>query len=147
MSVRLFCFLLVAAIASGSAFVVHVITVEWLPAWIALQMEGKSISPAWDVRYVAMLSSIEYGLAVLLIYHFMRDKLIARGFIFAIFILFALLAASHGDLIWQPAMDYVVGNPALVVVVQNGFKYLTWFLMSLITVWGYEFINRKFFCE
>ncbi|NHO86066.1 hypothetical protein G8768_03850 [Pseudoteredinibacter isoporae] len=141
---RILCLLLIAAIASSSSFIVHVLTVEWLPGWIGQQMEGRTISPSWDVRYIAMMTSIEYGVAALLIYHFARDKLLAWGIPLVILFMFALLAATHGALIRQPFMDYIVGNPMQVVLVQNGFKYLIWFLMSVITVLGYEFLHRKF---
>jgi hypothetical protein len=35
-------------------------------------------------------------------------------------------------------MDYVVGNPLHVVLVQNGFKWLVWLLMSFLVVFGFE---------
>jgi len=131
------CFV-IAALASASAFVVHVITVEWLPNWIGSQMAGKQVSPSWDVRYIAMITSIEYGIACLLLYHLLREKIIIKGKCIAILILFALLTALHGALLRQPLMDFVVGNPLQVVLVQNGFKYLVWLLMSFVTVFAYE---------
>ncbi len=143
MSVRIFGLLLVAAVASSSSFIIHVLTVEWLPGWIGQQMEGKTISPSWDVRYIAMITSVEYGVAALLIYHFLRDKILAWGMPLVVLSLFALLAATHGALIRQPLMGYIVGNPIQVVLVQNGSKYLIWFLMAFITVFGYEFLNKR----
>lgn len=131
------CFV-IAALASASAFVVHVITIEWLPNWIGSQMVGKQVSPSWDVRYVAMITSIEYGIACLFLYHLLREKIIIKGKCIAILILFALLTALHGALLRQPTMDFIVGNPLQVVVVQNGFKYLVWLLMSFVTVLAYE---------
>lgn len=138
---KFFLCLLVVMIASCSSFIVHVITVEWLPAWIGQQMQGLSVTPSWDVRYLAMITSIEYGLATFIFYHLVRDKLIARGKLFASVLMFLLLAAIHGALVRQPLMDFFVGNPLLVVVVQNGFKYLVWMMMAFVTVFGYEFVS------
>lgn len=131
------CFV-IAALASASAFVVHVVTVEWLPNWIGSQMAGKQVSPSWDVRYIAMITSIEYGIACLFLYYLLREKILIKGKCIAILILFALLTALHGALLRQPLMDFIVGNPLQVVLVQNGFKYLVWLLMSFVTVLAYE---------
>ncbi|WP_299770144.1 hypothetical protein [uncultured Pseudoteredinibacter sp.] len=131
------CFV-IAALASASAFVVHVITVEWLPNWIGSQMADKQVSPSWNVRYTAMITSIEYGIACLFLYHLLREKIIIKGKCIAILILFALLTALHGALLRQPLMDFIIGNPLQVVLVQNGFKYLVWLLMSFVTVLAYE---------
>lgn len=131
------CFV-IAALASASAFVVHVITIEWLPNWIGSQMAGKQVSPSWEVRYIAMITSIEYGVACLLLYHLLREKIIIKGKCIATLILFALLTALHGALLRQPLMDFIVGNPLQVVLVQNGFKYLVWLLISVVTVLAYE---------
>lgn len=138
MAKKLIICLVIAALASTSAFVVHVITVEWLPNWIGSQMAGKQVSPSWDVRYIAMTTSIEYGIACLFLYHLLRKKIIIKGKCIAILILFALLTALHGALLRQPLMDFIVGNPLQVVLVQNGFKYLVWLLISFVTVFAYE---------
>lgn len=37
-------------------------------------------------------------------------------------------------------MDYIIGNPLNVVLVQNAFKWLVWLLMSFFIVYGYEFV-------
>lgn len=135
--------LLVVVIASCSSFIVHVATVEWLPVWIGQQMEGLNITSSWNVRYLAMLTSVEYGIAALILYYLARDNLIAWGKFFASIIMFLLLSALHGALFRQPLMDFAVGNPLLVVVVQNGFKYLIWMIMAFVTVFGCEFIESR----
>jgi len=56
--VRIFLFILVAAIASLSSFLVHLVTVEWLPTWIGMQMQGLQTHPSWDVRYIAGVTTI-----------------------------------------------------------------------------------------
>jgi hypothetical protein len=130
--------LVVAGLASLSSFVVHVATVEWLPAWIASQMQGLQIQPSWDVRYIAAATSFEYGLAAVALYYLARNKLLIFG-VFKASLLFSILLASiHGAFVRQPLMDYVVGNPLHVVLVQNGFKWLVWLLMSFLVVFGFE---------
>ncbi len=132
--------IIIAAIASASSFVIHVSTVEWLPTWVGTQMHGIIIQPSWDVRYIAGVTSIEYGIAACSLYYLSRDKLIKLGVFRASLIFSVLLAAIHGAFIRQPLMDYVVGNPLHVVLVQNGFKWLLWLLMSFIVVYGMECI-------
>jgi hypothetical protein len=140
---KLILIFLVMVIASTSSFVVHVISIEWLPAWVGRQMDGVTIQPSWSVRYVAALTSIEYGFAAVTLYVLARDRLIKHGLFNASLIFSVLLTAIHGALIRQPFMDYVVGNPIHVVLVQNGFKWLVWLLMSFIVIFGYELISNK----
>lgn len=135
--------IVIAAIASVSSFIIHVATVEWLPAWIGTQMTGVSIQPSWDVRYVAGITSIEYGLAACALYYFSRSKFVALGAFKASLLFAVLLAAIHGAFIRQPLMDYIIGNPFHVVLVQNGFKWLVWLLMSFFVVYGVEFIVER----
>ncbi|SIO96741.1 hypothetical protein [Vibrio spartinae] len=139
---RIFYFLVVAAIASSSSFIVHIISAEWLPSWVATQMQGMSIQPSWSVRYVALITSIEYGLGATVLYMLAREKLIIFGRMKATIIFSVLLMAIHGAFVRQPLMDFLIGNPIHVVVVQNGFKWLVWLLMSLIVIVGYESVNR-----
>lgn len=134
---------MVAAIASSSSFVIHIISVEWLPAWIGSQMQSITTQSSWAVRYVAGITSIEYGFAAAALYFLARDKLINYGFLKASLIFSVLLAAIHGAFIRQPFMDYMVGNPIHVVLVQNVFKWLVWLFMSFVIISGYELIFNK----
>lgn len=129
---------LIAAVAASCSFVVHVFTVEWLPLWITDQMAGTNLIPSWDVRYVAGVTSIEYGIAAVVLYLLVREKFVRYGRSVAVLSLFVLLAALHGALIRQPLMDLIIGNPTHVVVVQNLLKMLVWLLMSLVVVLGTE---------
>ncbi len=135
--------IIIAAIASASSFIIHVLTVEWLPIWIGQQMQGVSITPSWHVRYVAGITSIEYGLAAITIYGLGRQKLIVFGLFRASLLLALILAAINGSFLRQPFMDLVVGNPFNVALVQNAFKWLVWLLMAFVVVYGFEFLVRK----
>ncbi|MCF6289352.1 MAG: hypothetical protein L3J53_08995 [Proteobacteria bacterium] len=135
--------LILAIIASLTGFVIHVFTVEWLPDWISGQMQGMEIKASWAVRYVAGITSIEYGIATIVLYYLARDKLIRFGKLKAAVFLSLLLLALGAILIRQPLMDYLIGNPIHVAIVQNVFKWLPLILMSFITVYGYEFIFRR----
>ena len=141
---KIFLLIILAITASLSGFIIHVITVEWLPTWIASQMNGVELKPSWAVRYVAAITSIEYGAATIILYALAREKLIKFGLAKASIILSALLLALNALLIRQPFMDYLIGNPIQIVIVQNLFKWLTWIILSFIIVYGYEFINKKF---
>ena len=134
-----FLIFMVAVVASTSSFVVHMATIEWLPSWVSGQMQGVSIQQSWDVRYIAGVTSLEYGIAAIALYYLARNKLIIFGKFKAALLFSVLLMAIHGAFIRQPFMDYVVGNPIHVVLVQNCFKWLVWLLMSFCTVLGFEF--------
>ena len=138
--------LLVIVFASSSSFVVHVISAEWLSLWIGQQMQNAVLEPSWNVRYVALITSIEYGIAAVSLYHLAREKLIKYGKFKAGLIFSILLTAIHGAFIRQPFMDFVIGNPLQVVIAQNGLKWLVWFLMSIIVVFGYESIMKQKKC-
>ncbi len=141
---KYFLLLVLAIIASLTGFVIHVFTVEWLPGWIGSQMQGIAIQPSWALRYVAGITSIEYGIATIVLYHLARDKLMQFGELKAAVYLSLLLLALNAMLIRQPLMDYLIGNPLHVVIIQNIFKWLSWIMLSFITVYGYEFIKAKF---
>ena len=139
---KFFLIFIVAVVASTSSFIVHVATVEWLPSWISSQMEKLSIQPSWDVRYIAGVTSLEYGIAAIALYYLGRNKLIGFGKFKASLVFSVLLMAIHGAFLRQPFMDYVVGNPIHVILVQNFFKWLVWLLMSFCVVFGFEFIIK-----
>ena len=139
---RIFLILLVAVVASTSSFIVHVATVEWLPGWIGEQMHGIQLQASWQVRYAAAVTSLEYGAAAMGFYLLARDKLAQLGTGRAILLMSVMLTALHGALLRQPLMDYLVGNPWQVVVVQNGFKWLVWVLMATLVVTGSEAVLR-----
>jgi len=139
-----FFLLIVISVASLSGFIIHVFSAEWLQSWIASQMSGIAVEPSWNVRDVALVSSIEYGVSALAIYYLLREKIHSFNFAAKILLLSTLLISIHGALIRQPLLDYVIGNPLHVVVVQNTFKWLVWILMSAVVVTGFEMINSRY---
>jgi len=134
--------ILLVITASFSGFVIHVLTIEWLPQWIGSQIQGIEITASWDVRYVAAITSVEYGLAALGIYIIGRKYLLRWGQLKAALAFSVLLMSIQGLFIRQPLMDFLIGNPWHVVLVQNAFKWLPWLLVAFIIVFGYEYINR-----
>ncbi|WP_445355830.1 hypothetical protein ACJJI5_06350 [Microbulbifer sp. EKSA008] len=136
--------LIIAIIASSSSFVIHLASAEWLPEWISQQMQGVSIQPSWNIKYIALLTSIEYGVAAIILYILIQDKLFKYRLPFRILIFSALLTATHGALVRQPLMDYLIGNPLKVTLAQNGMKWLVWILMATVVIIGIEaFASNK----
>jgi len=134
-------FFVVAVLASSCGFFIHLLSAEWLQPWVAEQMSGNSVTSSWNVRDIALFTSIEYGIAAVIMYQLMREKLIQYGRFITIFLFATLLTAIHGALLRQPLMDFVVGNPLHVTLVQNIFKWMVWLLMSVVVVNGVEAIN------
>lgn len=139
---KIFLIFIIAVLASASSFIVHVTTVEWLPSWIGNQMQGITVQPSWNIRYIAGITSLEYGLAAIALYYLARDKLLIFGKLKSAILFSILLTAIHGAFFRQPFMDYVVGNPLHVVLVQNGFKWMVWLIMSFCVVYGVEWVDK-----
>lgn len=136
--------LLLAATISLSGFIIHVITVEWLPDWIGTQMQNIKVQPSWNVRYSAAATSIEYGLAAIGLYYLGREKLLGFGKFKSALLFSMLLMAVHGVFLRQPLMDFAIGNPIHVTLVQNGFKWMPWIIMAFVVVYGYELIQKTY---
>ena len=136
-------YLAIAALASSLGFIVHVFSAEWVQGWVAQIMQGRSVTPSWDVRYIATLTSLEYGASTIVLYWLIRDKVIKYGKFKAFITLSLLFTALHGALVRQPLMDYIIGNPVEVVLVQNALKWLVWILMSLVVVYGSERLAKN----
>ncbi|EDP60705.1 hypothetical protein [Vibrio sp. AND4] len=139
---RIFQYFVIAAVASGCGYLIHSLSVDWLQGWVAKIMErgGHEVSYSPEVLNVAMFTSIEYGVSVLALYFLIRDKIIGFGQFKAFLILTVLLTALHGALIRQPLMDFLIGNPIEVAVVQNAVQWLVWILMSFVVVYGSEYV-------
>lgn len=139
---NIFKLFIIAVVASSCGFIVHVFSAEWLNDWVANVMAGTEVKPSWDVRYIAMLTSIEYGISTVILYWLVRDRIIQYGQFKAFVILSLLLTALHGALIRQPLMDFIIGNPIEVVMLQNAFKWLVWILMAAVVVYGSERLKK-----
>ena len=133
----------VIALASSSGFVVHVATVEWLPAWVSSRMEGHTVMPSWDVRYLAALTAVEIGVAVMVLYRLCRPSLLRFSLPARTLLFIALMLATRGLLVRQPLMDAAIGNPIDVVAVQNLAKWLVWVLTAGVTVLGSEWLVAR----
>jgi hypothetical protein len=129
---KYFAGLAAASLAAFLGFFIHVATQEPIRSWVASQMQGQGVAPSWDVRYLALITSLESGIGLVAFYAIIRKALpscstLARGAILAL-----LLLMSMGRLIRQPAMNLAIGNPLAVVAVQDGISWLLWLLMSLV---------------
>jgi hypothetical protein len=94
------------------------------------------------VRYIAAITSIEYGLAAIGLYYLGREKLLSFGKFKSALLFSMLLMAIHGVFVRQPLMDFVIGNPLHVTLIQNAFQWLPWILTAFVVVYGYELINK-----
>lgn len=121
-----------AVLGAGIGFVIHVFSVEVVERHVAAIMAGRNVAPSWDVRIPAALSSIEQGLALALIYLLLRRRFPGLGTLRRALLTAALALALAGNLIRQPLMNLLIGNPLEVVAVQDGVTWLIWLVMSLV---------------
>lgn len=124
---------IVAAVLSAAAgFIIHVFSVEAIEHYVASVMAGRQVAPSWDVRVPAALSSIEQGLALVALYLLLRCRFprlgtLRRGLLGAV-----LALALGGNLVRQPMMNLLIGNPLNVTAVQDGMTWLVWGVMGMI---------------
>ncbi|MES0884687.1 hypothetical protein [Roseibium sp. SCP14] len=132
-----------AALAAAGGFVIHVFTVEWIHEWVAGQMAGKTVQSSWDVRIPAAISSIEIGLALTFCYGLLKYRFPGLRWWIGGLGLGCLMLAVQGRLIRQPLMNWLVGNPVEVVLVQDGIAWLTWLVMALTVAFVVELMPMR----
>lgn len=141
---RIFIFLLIAFMASMISFLIHIVSEEWIFSFVSRIMEGKEVTPSWDVRYIAALSAVEIGIAQLIIYILIRKVIPSKSSVIKGLILGMLLLMINGSLIRQPLMDYLIGNPLKIVLIQDGITWVIWLVSSVFTAVSYEFFLNHF---
>ena len=132
-----------ASAAAAAGFVIHVITQEWVRSWVASHMQGREVTASWEVRYVALLTSLEVGVGLVILYALVRGALPAKSSVVRGLLLGVLLLAVMGRLIRQPAMNLVVGNPLVVVAVQDGISWVLWLSMCVVVAVTYDLLASK----
>ncbi|MEZ5472799.1 MAG: hypothetical protein R3E90_13595 [Marinicella sp.] len=105
-------------------------------------MHSIQLQPSWNVKYLAAFTCIEYCLSTMFIYVLARNKLLKLGQFKSACVISLILLTINALLIRQPLMDFAIGNPIDVVLVQNAFKWMPWILMAFIIVYGYELIQK-----
>lgn len=121
-----------ASFAAGIGFAIHVFSAEIVERHVATMMIGRHVAPSWDMRFPAALSSIEQGLALVILYILLRRCFPALGTIRRTLLTAALALTLAGRLIRQPLMNILIGNPWEVVMMQDGLNWLIWLTMSAI---------------
>lgn len=134
---------LVAIFAAGSGFVLHVLTTIWLPDWLTSRMAGEFVASSWDVRHVAAITSIEYAVGCMILYALFRKAAGDWSMWLRVFVFVVLILATRGLLVRQPLMDWLIGNPIDVVLVQNGLKALVWVITAGSSALGIEWISGR----
>jgi len=105
-------------------------------------MAGVEMLASWDVRYLAGATSIEYVLGSMLMYTLMRRPLLGWRPWARIVVFTLLILSTRGLLMRQPLMDWAIGNPMDVVVIQNGLKALVWIVVASLSAIGVEWFYR-----
>ena len=137
--------LLVAAAASAVGFVIHVTDQNIVPPWVQRQMRGVPSAgpPAGWTFAAAALSSIEIGAGYAILYALLRLatptlRPIARGLLTG-----TLALALGGQLIRQPLMNWIIGNPIYVTLAMAVGPWLTSLAMGVVLALSYEAIAAR----
>jgi len=136
--------LVVAAVAAATGFIIHVASQEWLESWVSSQMQGHQVAASWDVRYLALVTSLEIGVGLVILYALVRPALPAKSSVGRGLILAVLLLAVMGRFVRQPLMNLAIGNPLPVVAVQDGTVWLLWLCICIVVATGYDFFVPRY---
>lgn len=124
--------LVAGALSALFGFAVHLFSSEIVTPYVASVMAGRQVTPSWDVRIPAALSSIEQGIALGLVYLAVRACLPGIGTVRRGLLVGLLALALSGSLVRQPLMNLLIGNPPAVVAAQDGVTWFIWLAMGLI---------------
>jgi len=132
-----------AVAAAVVGFSIHVGSQGWIRAWVSAHMQGREIIPSWDVRYLALLTSIESGIGLVIVYALARPALPGKSSLVRGLLLGVLMLAVMGRLFRQPMMNLAIGNPLPVVAVQDGISWVLWALMSIVVAAVYDSLSPR----
>ncbi|MBC8949978.1 hypothetical protein [Xenorhabdus sp. TS4] len=141
-----FIILIVSIFTAFIGFIVHVINVEWLIPYIRSEVNNVSVLPSWDVRYLAAFTSIETGFGITILYILIKKGMPTYNSFTRGIIMWLLELAIMGRLVRQPLMDFAIGNPFLISILQNSISWINWFLICLITTFLYDYLIKSW-CE
>ena len=129
--------------AALAGFVIHVATQSSVQTWVASHMQGREVGASWDVRYLALITSLETGVGLVVLYALLRRSLPGTSSAIRGLLLALLLLAVMGRLFRQPIMNFVIGNPLSVVVVQDGITWVVWSFMCVVVAIVYDRLAPK----
>lgn len=124
--------------AAVVGFSIHVGSQGWVRSWVSAHMQGREVIPSWDVRYLALLTSFETGVGLVIVYALVRPALPGKSSLVRGLLLGVLMLAVMGRLFRQPAMDLAIGNPLGVVAVQDGISWVLWLTVSVVVATIYD---------
>lgn len=136
---------LAGAIAASAAavvgFLIHVGSQGWVRSWVSTHMQGRQVAPSWDVRYVALVTSLETGIGLVVLYALIRPGMPRSSSLVRGLLLGVLVLAVMGRLFRQPLMNLVIGNPLPVVAVQDGISWVLWIVMAIVVAALYDALS------
>lgn len=135
--------LFAAVAAAATGFVIHVGSQRWVQEWVSARMQGREVTASWDVRYLALASSLEVGIGLVVLYALVRGHLPFKSSAVRGLVLGVLLLAVMGRLVRQPLMNFIIGNPLPVVAVQDGVSWLVWLASCTVVACTYDRLTAK----
>ena len=127
-----------ATVSAATGFLIHVGTQPLIEGWVQQHMEGRTVTASWDVRYLALATSLETGIALAILYGLIRAHLPSPSSLVRGLLMGLLLLAVMGRLFRQPLMNLVIGNPLSVVAVQDGINWVVWLAMCMVLAVLYD---------
>lgn len=130
--------LVVSAAAAAAGFSFHVVASEKASHWITKEMQGRSLRTSRNVIFPAAITSLEMGVGLAIFYALVRDHLpFGNPFLRGVTVGLLVLVMT-GKLFRQPIMNWIIGNPMKVVLVQDGVTWLSWLLTTTVLAVVYE---------
>lgn len=139
--IRLRRFILAACLCTALAMTVHIKLQHFCVQYVSTHMEGVTVAHApynTFITSMAYLTFVVQALVVCFAYYLVRDYMpcksaFGRGCLFGLFIML-----MNGELLRQPFMNYLVGNPVLVILVQQGQVWISTLVASIVIAWVLE---------
>lgn len=131
-------FILVVVTISLLGFGIHFVSLDWVMSYGEEAMAGHIVKPFGGIHYASAITSVEMGLGFLLIYGLVRNSLSELDFLDRGVLLGILMLMVNGQLFRQSFMEWWIGNPVSIVVVQGGIVWILWIAMGIAGVFLYE---------
>ena len=138
---KLLTYLFIALIASLIAFLIRDVTAEYIVSNIQGAVNNNTIVRSWSTYYVSILTALEVGIGVVILYALLHTKLPTKIPVIKGSILGILMLMIQGELVRRPLIHLSQGQSLSSVVSQDGVTWFIWLLMCVFVAISFDFFK------